>query len=112
MGTARRAAVRAALVGAIAAACASGAAADTAIEATAIDTAKAGRWTAVRVTIDHSGPELSGDLILSWGGHEVRRQVSLVSPGRHQFELYTRTTAAESSIRVRLVAGACGRQGC
>jgi hypothetical protein len=31
--------------------------------------------------------------------------VSLASPGRHQFELYTRTPAAESSIRVRLVSG-------
>lgn len=106
MGTARRAAVMAALVGAIAAASASAAAAQTVLEATAIDAAKAGRWTAVHVTVDHTGPELIGELMLSWGGHELARRVSLVSSGRHQFELYTRTTAAESAIRVRLVAGA------
>jgi hypothetical protein len=104
MGTARRAAVRAALVGAIAAACASTAAAQTTLAASAIDAAKAGRWTAVLVTIDHDGSGLTGEVILSWGGHELRRRVSLVSSGRHQFELYTRTTAAESSIRVRLIA--------
>jgi hypothetical protein len=109
MGTARRAAIRAALVGAIAMACASGAAAQTVLDATAIDAAKAGRWAAVRVTLDHSGPEFIGDVILSWGGHELLRRVSLVSSGRHQFELYTRTTAAESAIRVRLVAAATSR---
>lgn len=105
MGTARRVAATAALAGALAAACASSAVAQTLLEARAIDAAKAGRWTAVRVTLDHSGAGLAGDLILSWGDHELRRHVSLVSSGRHQFELYTRTTAAESSLRVRLVAG-------
>jgi hypothetical protein len=103
MGTARGAVVRVALVGAIAAACASTAAAQTTVAATAVDVAKAGRWSAVRVTIDHAGADLAGELIVTWGGHEVRRRVSLVSSGRHQFELYTRTTAPESSIRVRLV---------
>src|SRR5262245_28318430 len=103
MCTARRAAIGAALGGAITVICASGAAAQTVLHASAIDVAKAGRWTAVHVTIDHSGPELIGDLELSWGDHALRRHVNLVSSGRHQFELYSRTTDAESAIRVRLV---------
>lgn len=63
-----------------------------------------GRWMPVRVTIDNSGADVSGVLVVVWGDAEVRRDVTVPSPSRKQIQVYLRTSNVESAVRVRLIS--------
>jgi hypothetical protein len=63
-----------------------------------------GRWTPVHVTIDNTGAEILGVLVVSWGDAEVRRDVTIPSPSRKQIQVYVRTSNVESAVRVRLMS--------
>ena len=65
---------------------------------------KADRWAPIHVTIDSSRSALTGELFVSWGDARLRRQITLASPGRRNFELHVRTAEPEASIRVELVS--------
>jgi hypothetical protein len=62
-----------------------------------------GRWTPVRVTIDNTGADISGVLVVAWGDAEIRRDVTIPSPSRKQIQVYLRTSNVESAVRVQLV---------
>lgn len=64
---------------------------------------KPGRWTPVRIALDNTGSDVSGELIVSWGDSVVHRDVSLPSPSRKRYELYVRTGDVQGTIRVRLL---------
>ncbi len=63
-----------------------------------------GRWTPVRVTIDNTGADISGVLVVAWGDAEVRRDITIPSPSRKQIQVYLKTSNAESAVRVRLIS--------
>ena len=65
---------------------------------------KAARWASLRVGIASAERAFHGELHVSWGDRELRRAVSLPSPGQRQFELYVRTSDPRGAIRVRLIA--------
>jgi hypothetical protein len=66
---------------------------------------KSGRWAPVFVEIErgsNAAPDISADLVVSWGDATVRRRVFVDSAARRQFELYVRTNEAGAVIRVHL----------
>lgn len=66
---------------------------------------KPGRWTPVRVVLETSGADVTGELVLDWGMARVRQAVALASPSRRQLELYIRTADVRDSITVGLWSG-------
>jgi hypothetical protein len=106
MRVTRRAAAAGAIVLAIASGSAARASAQTTLQASPAlgGIAKAGRWLAVRVTINHSGRDLPAELRLTWGHDELRRHIGPLSAGKREYELFIRSREAESTVRVRLLA--------
>lgn len=99
----------------LAAACLFGAAADgsaaddrvtVAAEAGLDGNARAGRWTPVRISIENSGSDIDGELVITAGSSRLVRQLSLPSPSRKRLEHYIRLPSADiDRIRVALVVG-------
>lgn len=65
---------------------------------------KPGRWTPIRIVVDNTGADFSGELLVSWGDFDVHRDVSLPSPSRKRYELFVRTGDVEAAIKVRLTS--------
>jgi hypothetical protein len=70
-----------------------------------LDTAaRAGRWTPVVVTIENSGTEITGDLVIDAGRVRVVRALVLPSPSRQRIEQHVRVPSADlDRIHVALV---------
>src|SRR5579863_206670 len=62
------------------------------------------RWTAVRVSVDATHADITGEIILDWGSARARRAISLSAGSRKQFEIYIRTPDVREAIVVRLVS--------
>jgi hypothetical protein len=65
---------------------------------------KTDRSVPVRIVIDYSGPETTGELSVSWGDARITRRVVLASSGRQSFEVYLRSSEGEDAVHVRLSA--------
>jgi hypothetical protein len=65
---------------------------------------KAGRWTPVRVIVDNTGEDFSGELVVTWGDFESRRDIALPAPSRKRYQVYARTGDGEGAIKVQLVS--------
>jgi hypothetical protein len=63
---------------------------------------KAGRWSPVRVSVENTGQDLAGELVVGWGDSTVHRSVVLASPSRRRFDVYIRTSDVRGSITVQL----------
>jgi hypothetical protein len=63
-----------------------------------------GRWTPVRVSVDASSADITGEIVLDWGSARARRAISLSAGSRKQFELYIRTPDVREAIVVRLAS--------
>jgi len=66
---------------------------------------KAGRWTPVRVIVEHSGADRSGSLVVTWGDHILTRAVSMTGASRRQFDLLVRTGDVQDRMHVELRDG-------
>ena len=66
--------------------------------------ARAGRWTPVLVTIENSGTDITGDLVVDAGQVRVVRALALPAPSRKRIEQYVRVPSADlDRIHVALV---------
>ena len=63
---------------------------------------RAGRWAPVRVSIDNTDRDFSGDVVVAWGDAVVRRAITLASPSRADLVLYVRTADVRGVISVRV----------
>lgn len=66
--------------------------------------ARPGRWTPVRVEIDNTNRDLTGEIVVEWGDARVHRDVEVPAPSRTAIDLYVRTADARGAMTVRLVA--------
>jgi hypothetical protein len=57
--------------------------------------ARAGRWTPVLVTIENSGTEITGDLVVEAGRVRIVRALVLPAPSRKRIEQYIRVPSAD-----------------
>ena len=63
-----------------------------------------GRWAPVRVTLQNTGTDVAGDLLVEWGDSRVSRAVALTGPSRQHFELYIRASDVRAAVRIALRA--------
>jgi hypothetical protein len=61
------------------------------------------RWLPVRITLENSGADVSGELLVEWGEARLHRDVSLAAPSRLDLELYVRAGDVRSNVIVRLL---------
>lgn len=66
---------------------------------------KAGRWTPVRVLVEAADEDLTGQLVVEWGGARVRREIALAAPSRKTFDIYIQSGDVRDEITVRLFVG-------
>ena len=67
--------------------------------------ARAGRWTAVRVSVQSAPAEtLTGELIVEWGDARVVRDLMLPAAAKKHFELYIRSADAGGTVVVRVAS--------
>jgi len=63
---------------------------------------RAGRWAPVRVSVDNTDRDFSGDIVVSWGDAVVRRALTLGAPARADVVLYVRSADVRDIVSVRL----------
>jgi hypothetical protein len=62
------------------------------------------RWTPVRITLENSGPDLSGEVLIEWGDARLHRDVTIASPARLDFEVYVRAGEIRDTVTVQLLS--------
>lgn len=71
--------------------------------------ARAGRWTPVLVTIENSGTDITGDLVIDAGHVRVVRALVLPAPSRKRIEQYVRVPSADLD-RIHIALVVAGRE--
>jgi hypothetical protein len=71
--------------------------------------ARAGRWTPVLVTIENSGTDITGDLVVDAGRVRVVRALALPAPSRKRIEQYVRVPSADLD-RIHIALIVAGRE--
>jgi hypothetical protein len=63
---------------------------------------RTGRWAPVRVSVENTDRDVTGDLVVSWGDAVVRRAMSLGSPARADLVVYIRSGDVRDVVSVRV----------
>ncbi len=66
---------------------------------------KAGRWVPVQVAVNHTGGDIDGELVVSFGTATVRRRIELSGQSSRRLELYIRSPEAANVVTAQLRAG-------
>src|SRR4051812_8158667 len=67
--------------------------------------ARARRWMPVRVIVDNTGADVTGELSIAWGDARVHRLIALASPSRTVIDSYLRTVDVRDHVSVEVIAG-------
>ena len=64
---------------------------------------KPGRWTPVSVTVEASGEDAGGLLVVRWGDASVERPIAVPAGARKRFEFYLHTMDVAAAVSVMLL---------
>lgn len=65
--------------------------------------ARSGRWMPVRIALENTGADITGELVVDTGSARTVQAITLAAPSRKRIEMYVRAPGADASrIRVSL----------